>query len=94
MNSVHSNFCLDCGADMSGLPLEGHDADAYFNRGCAYGNLGEYPKAIADYDDAIRLNPDFATAYYNRGVAYDELGEKQEAEANFSKAKELGYESW
>ena len=30
--------------------------------------------AINDYDEAIRLDPQFASAYYNRGLAYHSLG--------------------
>ena len=30
--------------------------------------------AIDDYDEAIRLDPQFASAYYNRGLAYYRLG--------------------
>ena len=33
------------------------------------GDLGQHFAAIADYDIAIRLNPDDADAYYNRGNA-------------------------
>ena len=31
--------------------------------------LERYEDAIADYDQAIRMNPDFAAAYHNRGNA-------------------------
>ena len=32
----------------------------YFKRGYAYGEKGGYDKAIADYTDAIRLDPNLA----------------------------------
>ena len=47
----------------------------YIKRGNAYSYIGEYGKAIADYDHAIKLKPNYAKAYYHRGVAY---GEKRE----------------
>ena len=36
---------------------------AYYNRGVAYNGKGEYDRAIADLDQAIRLDPKFAIAY-------------------------------
>ena len=49
-------------------------------------------KDIADYTEAIRINPDYALAYYNRATAYQELGDADKAAADFARAKELGYE--
>ncbi len=40
-------------------------------RGIAYDRKGEHDRAIADYAEAIRLDPKSAKAYYNRGIAYD-----------------------
>ena len=37
--------------------------------------LGEYESAIPDFDEAIRLKPDFDTAYTNRGRAKNALGQ-------------------
>ena len=48
-------------------------AGAYFKRGVAYHSLKQYDRAIDDYSQAIRLDPNYAFAYNNRGNAYDDL---------------------
>ena len=74
------------------IRLNPEDADAYYNRGVAYGDLGQYEREIQDYDEAIRLNPEYAKAYYNRGVAYGRQGQQELADRDFAKAKSLGVE--
>ena len=41
----------------------------YMERGATYSKLGEYGKAIQDYDKAIQLDPNNALGYYNRRYA-------------------------
>jgi tetratricopeptide (TPR) repeat protein len=48
-------------------------------------------KAIADFTEAIRLDPKAADAYYNRGNAYGHKGDTEKAKADFDQAKRLGY---
>ena len=65
---------------------------AYSGRGVAVrGNRGDYDKAIADYNEAIRLDPKAAGAYYGRGFAHQQKGEQAKADEDFAKAKKLGY---
>ena len=64
-------------------------AAIYYNRGVAYGNLGQHNQAISDFTRAIELNPEFALAYNNRGVAYAWLGEFAQAKKDLLKAVEL-----
>jgi len=45
-------------------------AIAFYLRGKAYADKGESDRAIADYDQAIKLNPKYANAYVERGYTY------------------------
>lgn len=45
-------------------------AQAYYGRGRAYEEKWEWDKAIADYNELIRLDPTDAGAYDRRGWAY------------------------
>ena len=58
-------------------PTQEDQADAYNNQGIAHYQRGEYEEAIADYSEAIRLDPNHAIAHGNRGDVYRELGEPQ-----------------
>ncbi|MCH9050323.1 MAG: tetratricopeptide repeat protein [Proteobacteria bacterium] len=64
-------------------------AHTFNNRGEAYDRKGEYDRAIADYDQAIRLKPDYALAFNDRGVAYYRKGEYDRAIADFDQAIRL-----
>ncbi len=44
-----------------------------------YYDLGRYDRAIADYTEAIKLQPDYAMFYYNRCLAYKQTGERDKA---------------
>ena len=43
---------------------------AYVNRARSYSDKKDYDRAIADYSEAIKLDPRLATAYNLRGLAY------------------------
>ena len=64
-------------------------AETYFIRGYEKVRLEDYKGAIADYTQAIRLNPDDAGAYYNRGNAKTDLGQYFAAIADFDIAIRL-----
>ncbi len=52
---------------------------AHNNLGVALKIQGRMPEAIAHYERALRLNPDYANAHYNLGVALARLGRLPEA---------------
>ena len=65
-------------------------ADAYCIRGIAYGQFGQYKRAIDDFNEAIRLKPDDAKAYYNRGITYLLQGNNELGCSDAQKACALG----
>jgi tetratricopeptide (TPR) repeat protein len=64
-------------------------AQAFAESAMAAFGKKDYDKAIADYTQAIRIDPQFATAYSNRGSAYGMNGDYDKAIADYNKAMEL-----
>ncbi|MBE9066530.1 tetratricopeptide repeat protein [Leptolyngbya cf. ectocarpi LEGE 11479] len=54
--------------------------------GLAYQAQERYDEAIASYQKAIALDPDYATAYNNLGTTYSELKQYDDAIASYQKA--------
>ncbi len=65
-------------------------AVVHCEKGDSYQDKGQWDKAIAEYNKAIELNPEYAEAYYNRGTAYAQgKGQFDQAISDFTKAIEL-----
>jgi tetratricopeptide (TPR) repeat protein len=58
-------------------------------RGNAWQDMKNNERAIADYDIAIKLDPNYATAYYNRGNSRLGAGDKDGAVADYRQAAKL-----
>src|SRR5262249_14946523 len=63
-------------------------ADYYSNRGLSHADLHEYDRAIADYNEAIRLSRQ-ANFFTNRGDAYQYKKEYDHAIADYKEALKL-----
>jgi tetratricopeptide (TPR) repeat protein len=64
-------------------------ADALVGRGIAYDAEKNPNRAIADYSEALRLEPDDYYAYLDRGIAYGQLDNRPSALSDFSAAIRL-----
>ena len=62
---------------------------AYNERGVAFTRIGNYEKALNDFDKSISLNPGYALAYYNRAYAYKSLGDLDSAIREYNSAIEI-----
>ena len=70
----------------SNQPLPTKDelrAEILFYRALEKRKAGDLEGAIADYTEAIRLDPTFASAYNNRGATWSKIGIYDEAISNF-----------
>jgi thioredoxin-like negative regulator of GroEL len=62
---------------------------AHYNLGNALLKTGRLPEAIAQYDDALRLQPDYAHAHVNLGSTLAKTGRLPEAIAHYEAALRL-----
>ncbi|MHC2165128.1 tetratricopeptide (TPR) repeat protein [Bradyrhizobium ottawaense] len=62
---------------------------AYNNRGNAYSAKADYERAIKDFVEATRLDPNYAKAFNNLGVAYLRTGARDLAIGAFDEALRL-----
>lgn len=70
------------------------DSDARYvevheKHGNAYRRVGEFKRAIEQFDKAIRRNPEKASLYKSRGLAYLETGQHRPAIADFDELLRL-----
>jgi len=83
---------------QSGNKSKENLAVAYYNRGLAYENKEDYARAIADYSDAIRLDPNDAEAFFYRSLDKARMGDKAGAETDMAAAirinPNIGKQPW
>ncbi|MDR0456632.1 MAG: tetratricopeptide repeat protein [Treponema sp.] len=56
----------------------------YFNNGIEYAEKGDYDRAIKEYTETIRLNPNCAGVYFFRGFAYGQKNDHDRAIADYT----------
>ena len=73
------------------LIMEPNNHLLFYNRGLTYANLQLLTQAINDFDNSIKIKPDFGPGYGDRGMAFYDLDQKDKACADFKKAADLKY---
>jgi tetratricopeptide (TPR) repeat protein len=69
-------------AAPTSAPPAASPAQEHFEKGLEYGNQDKWDEAIAEFQEAIRLDPEFGRAYWGLGYSYlakGELGKAIEA---------------
>ncbi|MEG4492618.1 tetratricopeptide repeat protein [Microcoleus sp. D3_18_C4] len=92
--SILGNVSPAVSAESSALivqrTLVKNSAEDLFNSALAKSEAGDIQGAIADYTEAIRLNPNYAKAHNKRGIIHARhLKDYQAAKADFDRAIEI-----
>lgn len=96
LNAQESIFLTDDYAPVDNLVaplfLEKHglsEAEKHYEAGFELGSQGKLKEAIAEFDEAIRLDPNLSGAYNNRGIVYARLGQFKRAIQDYDEALRL-----
>jgi tetratricopeptide (TPR) repeat protein len=65
------------------------NADNFIQRGATYQLLGEYDKALLDFTEAIRLDPEDAEVYFARAASERALGQMKKAQEDHDMGRYL-----
>jgi Flp pilus assembly protein TadD len=72
------------------MEIDPNGADAYAHRGLILAEGEKFARAIADFDQALKLNPHLVNTWANRGLAFLMDGRLDEAERDIARSRELG----
>jgi len=64
-------------------------SELWREKGLIYAVAKEYKEAIASFDRALEINPNYDRAWNSRGVVLDDLGRYEEAIASYDRAIEI-----
>ncbi|MCT7965808.1 tetratricopeptide repeat protein [Laspinema sp. D1] len=70
-------------------PADLEQAEAYNNQGYDLASQGKFIEAVAAFEQAIALYPDYDTAYNNLGITYAQMGNFSAAVSAFEQALTL-----
>jgi S1-C subfamily serine protease len=91
------NFAIAVEEVFAALPLDESSgpslliaiANDYYDSGLSSLGKRDYDKAISDFTEAIRLDPNYVLAYNDRGVAYNNQGSFDKAISDYSEVIRL-----
>ena len=93
MNSIHKamNIFFVCLSIMLTLTMCGNEtpAEDHFQLGNDFSLSGDFEDAVAEYEQALEVEPENVDVLSNLGVAYYSLGQLDEAIEQYSRAIEI-----
>lgn len=87
--SVPSGSPTDISIHQVNISIQRWDAETFYNWGVENASRGQYEEAIANFTQAISLNPRYIEAYKYRGFVCSQLGFEYRATSDLNKAASL-----
>ena len=85
---------IDCTQSINSGKWKGRYLAAFYtNRAAAYHERGDNDRAVADYNEAIRLDPKSGKAFVGRGEVFGSRGDFERAIADYNEAIRLNPKS-
>ncbi|MEI8341593.1 MAG: tetratricopeptide repeat protein [Verrucomicrobiota bacterium] len=75
--------------NIAALQSSPADAASFYKRANAYKDTNDYWKAIQDYGEVIKFEPENPYAYFKRGLCYSAINQLDLANENFRRANEI-----
>ena len=88
-DEAFQNVVTEISRTINDLLISLKTKEEWIREGNALSDLKRYEEALAAYEQAIRLDPNYAYAYNNKGDVLRELKRYKEAEQTFEKARQL-----
>jgi Flp pilus assembly protein TadD len=73
--------------DKAEIPAK--STDRYELTALCHYMMGQFKRAVQEYEEAIKLSPENARLWHNLGLCYEEIRQTEEANSCFAKAEEL-----
>jgi len=87
--AIFITICVSLGILSYGLFSGSAEAETRYDQGVFFQQQGQHEEAIAEYDEAIHLDPQYVDAYTNRGIAHQNLGQHERAIQDYDAAIRL-----
>ena len=88
---LHQRELARAGADLDSAIRLKPTAAAHRNRGIIRNAMGRYRRAIEDFGESARLDPEHRATYFHRGLSHEATGNRDLALGDFRRACALGH---
>ncbi|MDP2653718.1 MAG: tetratricopeptide repeat protein [Candidatus Omnitrophota bacterium] len=89
-DNVHLTYGILLREQQKKLQADPLNSQLHYGLGIVYSKTGDFPGAMAEFEETVRLRPDFREGLFNLGSVYEAAGRLAEAAAVYERMLALG----